>query len=314
MTNLLHKKFCGGGESTNLSQPARILILCSLIAIFICCACPARVPASEQDEVSSLLNQLKSTNADRRAEAAYALGETRDGRALEPLLETLRDPSEDGQVRMGAAYSLGFLGDVAAVDPLIETLREDMEMRTGILAACIGALGELKDPRAVPILLEALSNRSDDWIYREMAARALGEIGDSRAVGPLISAAYMADTRHDAIEALAKIGAPEAVDALIEALDEGEEADTLEAAKAGLLRIGPPAVPALVKEMEPFSREYPGNRKRATVAEILGELCDVRAEAPLRNAAKDASPLVRKNAAQALEQIINCRKKPSLVK
>ena len=314
MTNLLHRKFFGGSESTDLWQSARIAALFFSTAIFICCACPARITASEMDEVTGLLNQLKSGNADRRAEAAYALGETRDRRAIDPLLGILRDPSEDGQVRMGAACSLGALGDASAVEPLIETMREDMKMRTGILAACIGALGELKDPRAVPILLKALGNRADDWIYREMAARALGEIGDARAVGPLLSAAYMADTRHDAIEALAKIGDPEAVDILIEALDEGEEADTAEAAKAGLLRIGPQAVPALVKKMTPFSKEYPENHKRATVAEILGALCDNRAEKALRNAAEDPSPLVRKSAEQALEKIKNCKERPSLVK
>lgn len=271
-------------------------ILISFISI-------VQIPASEEDPITDLIRKLKSGDPIKREEAAFALGESHDPRALGALLEVLQNRDDDGQVRMSAAMALGSLGDRAAVEPLIEFVRVDMEKRTGIMAAGIGALGELKDPRAVPILLEALSNRADDWLYREMAARALGSIGDPRAVDDLISAAYMADTRHDAIGALAKIGDAKAVETLVGALDEEEDLETVQAARIGLLKIGSPAVPALIKEMERFSKEYPREQPRTIIAGILGELGDCRANETLQKALDDPSPLVRKKAGQALDLI-----------
>ena len=57
------------------------------------------------------------------------------------------------------------------------------------------------------------------WEYREKAARALGEIGDSRSVEPLISALKREgpEVRQAIVEALVKIGEP-AVEPLIDAL------------------------------------------------------------------------------------------------
>ena len=48
------------------------------------------------------------------------------------------------------------------------------------------ALGEIGDSRAVDPLIDML--KSQNWEVRKDAARALGEIGDSRAVDPLIAA------------------------------------------------------------------------------------------------------------------------------
>lgn len=47
------------------------------------------------------------------------------------------------------------------------------------------ALGEIGDPRAVNPLAEILSD--DNWEVRSSAAKALGKIGDDRAVDPLIN-------------------------------------------------------------------------------------------------------------------------------
>ena len=53
--------------------------------------------------------------------AAGALGQLSDPRAVEPLIQALRDPG--GGVREAAAGALGQLGDVA-VEPLIQALRD----------------------------------------------------------------------------------------------------------------------------------------------------------------------------------------------
>jgi HEAT repeat protein len=50
--------------------------------------------------------------------------------------------------------------------------------------AAAAALGEIGDARAVEPLVAALQDRT----LREVAARALGQIGDARAVEPLLAA------------------------------------------------------------------------------------------------------------------------------
>jgi len=52
-----------------------------------------------------------------RVNAAEALGELKDSRAVEPLLQALRD--EDSGVRWSASAALGELKDTRAVDPLM---------------------------------------------------------------------------------------------------------------------------------------------------------------------------------------------------
>ena len=68
---------------------------------------------------------------------------------------------------------------------------------------------ELKAKRDVLGLIKALAYEKD-WHVRQAAARALGQIGDARAVEPLVAA--LADTnepiRQASAEALAKIGGP----------------------------------------------------------------------------------------------------------
>jgi HEAT repeat protein len=53
-----------------------------------------------------------------------------------------------------------------------------------VRASVVTSLGMLKDRRAVPLLIGALQ-RDDNSYVRWHAARALGELGDARAVGPL---------------------------------------------------------------------------------------------------------------------------------
>jgi hypothetical protein len=115
-----------------------------------------------------------------RREAAEALGELGDPRAVEPLLARLAD--WDGMVRVSAADALGRFGDRRAVEPLVARLADedsDVRRRTAV------ALGELGDPRAVEPLLAHLGD--EDAQVRLVVAGALAELGDPRAVEPLIT-------------------------------------------------------------------------------------------------------------------------------
>ena len=72
-----------------------------------------------------------------------------------------------------------------------------------------GALGEMRDARAVELLIHALKDESP--YVRFITANALGEMGDPRAVKPLIEALKDKDgkVREFASKALAKIKAKE---------------------------------------------------------------------------------------------------------
>jgi bilin biosynthesis protein len=66
---------------------------------------------------------------------------------------------------------------------------------------------EMKEKRDVDELIKALGYKKDSGVRRD-AAEALGEVGDSRAVEPLIRALNDEDSlvRRDAEEAFDKLG------------------------------------------------------------------------------------------------------------
>ncbi|MHA1431592.1 MAG: HEAT repeat domain-containing protein [Candidatus Freyarchaeota archaeon] len=78
---------------------------------------------TERNDVESLISALKnSEDWGDRVEAAWTLGETKDRRAVEPLIQALGD--EHWRVRWRAAWALGEIGDERAVKPLIRALED----------------------------------------------------------------------------------------------------------------------------------------------------------------------------------------------
>ena len=129
-----------------------------------------------------LTNQLDSSNAVVRRNAAWAIGELtnmppgeRDG-AVPRLITLLTDG--DSWVRMASARALGELRHRSAVPALIANLGDE-NVRVRELA--VWALSELKDKSAVNALCHVLvSDLSAD--VRRGAADALGEIRDAQAL------------------------------------------------------------------------------------------------------------------------------------
>jgi len=126
----------------------------------------------------------KETNRSTRVYMADALGEIGGEKATEALIQALTD--EDVFVRNMAAIGLGKIADPRAVDPLIHALK-DVSTAYGwkgwkVRDAATLALSQIGD-QAVEPLIQALKN--EDWLVQYGAARALGEIGDTRAIEPL---------------------------------------------------------------------------------------------------------------------------------
>jgi HEAT repeat protein len=132
-----------------------------------------------------LANQLDSTNATVRRNAAWAIGELtnmppgeRDG-AVPRLVTLLTDP--DAWVRMAAARALGEVHNRSAVPALISTL-SDADGHVRELA--VWALSELKDKRAVAALCSVLLSDARAEV-RGGAAEALGEIASAESLPAL---------------------------------------------------------------------------------------------------------------------------------
>ena len=73
------------------------------------------------------------------------------------------------------------LGDAKSV-----AKRAMADADASVRLAAIVAIGERKDPALADFLIKALSDTG--WAIRQTAARALAEIGDKQAVGPLVAA------------------------------------------------------------------------------------------------------------------------------
>jgi len=133
----------------------------------------------QKKDVKGLIKALvDEKDSDVRGNAAIALRNIGDSRAVEPLIRALGDA--DSYVRQNAAEALGKIGE-PTVEPLIRTLIEGSNDVRGNAAQALGTIG---DSRAVEPLIRALGD--SDWRVLWNAARALGKIGDPRAVEPLI--------------------------------------------------------------------------------------------------------------------------------
>ncbi|MCP9451414.1 MAG: HEAT repeat domain-containing protein [Nitrospira sp.] len=102
-----------------------------------------------------------------------------------------------------------------------------------------------KDPNVAKADAMLLDLKDPHWLNRKYAAEVLGELKDPRAVGPLVEALTdeVGDVRQRAYDALIKIGAP-SVPALIPLLV-SEEDELRQAATEMLRKIGKPAVEPL---------------------------------------------------------------------
>jgi HEAT repeat protein len=137
--------------------------------------------------------------------------------------------------------------------------------------AAAKALGELGDARAVEPLIKTLADKScliGD--VREAAAEALGRLGDTRAVEPLMQSlsGHEIAVRKAAAAALGRLGDARAVEPLIKALKEKRE-DVRETAAMALGQFGDThAVEALIETVSKLPERDWAVRKTAAAALI----------------------------------------------
>ena len=147
-----------------------------------------------------------------RGHAALALGQMKEPRAVDALIGLLGDDETRGGAGRSAAWALGEIGDVRAVEPLIASLSQPSASK----GTAVQALARLRDDRAVEPLIHMFEGRPDPSL-----ATVLGNWGDRRAVEPLVAVMEHPDShvRFYAARALGKLGDARALPALERALD-----------------------------------------------------------------------------------------------
>jgi HEAT repeat protein len=149
-----------------------------------------------EDRTAELIVLLEDENPAVRYNAVLGLAKRDDPDVQSAMRSSLKDPHET--VRVYAGLALAERRDTAAVVPLIsalqtsstsvleepEALRSRLATRYTLRNQVIRALGDLGDKRAVEPLIHALRSSVGNWEQEEMIS-ALAQLGDRRAIEPL---------------------------------------------------------------------------------------------------------------------------------
>jgi len=220
--------------------------------------------------------------------------------SFDELIRKLEARDETTADRADAAYQLGELKDRRAVDPLLDVLKEDKDEKDWpVRSAACGALGKLRDAKAVPDLLAALQSDAS-WVVREHAALALGKLKAAGVVEALVAALKQADPeiRAAVAEALGRQGGDRARGTLAELLSRDVPAVRVAAARALAATKDAGAADLLLAALNDENHHV-----RAAAAAGLGKLKHADALPRLAALLDDEDLSVRKAAVGALQAL-----------
>lgn len=168
-----------------------------------------------------------------REEAVKALLEMIDAEVVEALQEVVNQSEHPGQLE--AIWLLGKSEETQVTETLLQLFQSpDAQVREVVA----GAFAEIGDVRALQPLIDALNDENAS--VRDAAAIALGELRDSRAIKPLIAKLKEEQVQQVAAWALAMIGDRSAVAPLTEAMLGDEDAGMRGMAARALGKLGHP--------------------------------------------------------------------------
>ena len=183
-----------GRRTSDATAIGSIVAILANVAVVVVCALVVhgvREGDYSLKRTDELLGFLAGDDLDSRKLAAHALGERRAVEALPPFCAILDDARQDVNLRHNAAIGLGKI----CAPP--RRAGVDVDRALGSLMGALGgeeqylpnsiarALGDIGDPRAVGPLQELLNDGSRPVYAREDAARALGRIAGEEACAAL---------------------------------------------------------------------------------------------------------------------------------
>ncbi len=222
---------------------------------------PVDTDPADQPNPEAMLALLDAPDNNQRMLATRAFCELQDARAIPHLIRLLQDGCP--LVRVSAAYALGRNPSVDAVAALMAQYTTDWNgyVRKGV----VWALGNCRDRRALPTLIEAL--KTDIAAVRLWAASALAQMAEVgyesviAAIPPLIEAMRKDPTAAVRSNCAWSVGLlcrelpsnvvyATAIDALLETIVEDQDLGVREDARTALLRVGDPRGLQLIEDLE----------------------------------------------------------------
>jgi HEAT repeat protein len=191
--------------------------------------------------VERLIELAPGIQDNRLLDIFRILGDIGDPHAVPYLIRA----SKQSEYRGVAICALGKIGDVRAIPMLLNAVQDEhvvmiqeFTYQRSCENAAVWALGAIGDPQVVPALIDMIQNPKQ-WNVtdKNLVIEALGEIRDPRGLPIVITALEDCYSHHNpsgyskipAIEALAKIGGPSSVTALLKALQCENDYDVFEA-------------------------------------------------------------------------------------
>ena len=160
---------------------------------------------SQEERILTLIQNLKKPvwNAEQIAyyDELVAIGKP----AVPYILKTFQDPSESYHTRATMAKLLGDIRAKEAVPVLVDFYRKNLKnyKLRGVRAACIYALGKMRDPSLLPIIREAL--KDPDGVVIQEAYFALKNFSRKEATEALLKSLEDPQTACDTIEAISDL-------------------------------------------------------------------------------------------------------------
>jgi len=267
-----------------------------------------------------------------RAFAARGLAAAKDQRGAPALLAAAEDASVPLAVRIQAVRGVAAIG-AAGGGPAMRRLITSPRIDQNLQLEAITALGQLRDPEAVELLIDlvsaqwpsaraaalnalaktdadtfisAISGLDPDahWSVRAALASTLGELGRERAQAPLTAMLSDGDQRviPSVLDALAKIGAADAAEVLIARL-KSDDPVVRGAAARGLATIKAANAAAALTEAFKTGQRDGLYVARTAALDALTALDPAAARPLLTSALADRDWAVRVRAAEKLRTI-----------
>jgi HEAT repeat protein len=264
--------------------------------------------------VPHFIRSLKSPSTDTRKGAISALAEIGGPRALEPLINALKDinaPVREAALRtLDKKYQDWGSGKAARkLIPYFARALQSKSESTRVHAAKV--LAEIKGPQVVQPLIKAIKDKSSK--VKEIAVNGLAESDNPAVVKPLIGAVNDKGwkVRNAAVKALGRLHTPGAAEIgpLINALQD----KVLSVRKSAVEALGQKKDDRVIEPLVAALKDT-GTTVQEAAAKVLGERKEPRAVKPLIQLLKSRNQKVRTSAYQALEKLGDFLPVESLIK